>query len=326
MDGVRAYELKKETALNNVLNANSDFEYLQGFKNFIIPNNTINTVLNYVRAVLAFMKYTGNKKLSELTVDDYSAYLYSLKNKSSSYQITRYSALKKFSRYLYARNLNSEDAMRFISRPKYKETVAMQKKREAGFLTKDEIRDYIFAVKNNEMKLRSKWHYRDLAILELFLETGMRCAALNKLNLESIDMTTGKLVTVDKGEEIQEYELSGDMLRALSLYERERKNFLLKKNIKEDALFINQYGSRLGQGGIADVVTKYASSVPGKKLSPHKLRATYGTQLYEETKDLFLVQECMGHKDPKITKRYIRGQKTVSRRRASSIMADIISK
>ena len=95
-------------------------------------------------------------------------------------------------------------------------------------------------------------------------------------------------------------------------------------NKKEDALFISNRKTRMDQSSISDVVKKYSSVIDGKHITPHKLRATYGTQLYAKTGDLYLVQECMGHSNPKTTELYIRGQKNEATQKASDIMTKLI--
>ena len=65
-------------------------------------------------------------------------------------------------------------------------------------------------------------------------------------------------------------------------------------------------------------------NIDGKNITPHKLRATYGTQLYEKTGDLYMVQECMGHSSPKTTELYIRGKKSEFAKTASEIMSKVI--
>ena len=87
------------------------------------------------------------------------------------------------------------------------------------------------------------------------------------------------------------------------------------------ALFLNQYGQRMQRDGIKDITTKFAVNIKGKRITPHKLRATYGTQLYEATKDIYFVQKAMGHSGPSVTERYIRGQKGITK-----TAADIMSK
>ena len=54
-----------------------------------------------------------------------------------------------------------------------------------------------------------------------------------------------------------------------------------------------------------DLVKKYSRIVsPLKKISPHKLRSTYGTQLYRETKDIYVVADVLGHKDVNTTRKH----------------------
>ena len=81
----------------------------------------------------------------------------------------------------------------------------------------------------------------------------------------------------------------------------------------------------MDQASIYRVVNKYASNIKGKHITPHKLRATYGTQLYEATKDIYFVQECMKHSNPKTTELYIRGNKNQTKK-ASDIMRSITIK
>ena len=71
------------------------------------------------------------------------------------------------------------------------------------------------------------------------------------------------------------------------------------------------------------VVQKYASEIDGKHITPHKLRATYGTQLYNKTGDIYFVQQCMGHSNPKTTELYVR-EKKQNTKRASDIMDKLL--
>ena len=80
----------------------------------------------------------------------------------------------------------------------------------------------------------------------------------------------------------------------------------------------------MDQSSISRVVKKYASEISNKNITPHKLRATYGTQLLKATNDIYFVQDCMGHSNPKTTELYIRGQKQENRKKASEIMSKIV--
>ena len=62
---------------------------------------------------------------------------------------------------------------------------------------------------------------------------------------------------------------------------------------------------------------KYARQVtPNKKITPHKLRSTYGTALYKETGDIYLVADVLGHKDVNTTKKHYAAIEDERRRKA----------
>lgn len=80
----------------------------------------------------------------------------------------------------------------------------------------------------------------------------------------------------------------------------------------------------MDQTSISRAVNKYSITIKGKHITPHKLRATYGTQLYNITKDIYFVQQCMGHSNPKTTELYVR-EDNKDRKKASDIMSGLIS-
>lgn len=330
MDGNMAFEKQIREKIDSVLSRNPDKKYLRGFKSFISAHSSVNTTFNYVDNVKRFMEYSGNIEPEALRLEDYTEYLEHVKTKTSSYQITVYTALKKFSMYLSASGVNERNSMQYVSRPKAKESLKTRLRREEGYLSTEEISAYISAVKDYDYESAKRygipnWRTRDLLIILLLLSTGMRCSALYKLNIDSIDYLEGTLITVDKGDKVAEYELPENVIEAALDYLVVRDEVLERKNTHTDALFVNQYGQRLGQQSIDAVVKKFGYAVPGKKLSPHKLRATYGTQLYEKTHDLYFVQKCMGHASSKVTEIYIRGQKSQNAQKAKEIISSIIS-
>ena len=333
MRGNIAYEQKIENKISRVLNRHDDRNYLKGFKFFLMTGVSINTVYNYVDAVDRFMDYledsAGKISPENLKLEHYTEYMTYIKGKSSSYQITVYTALKKFSEYLAASGINSLNPMQYVSRPKEKDTLEARERRDNGFLTEDEITMYLNAVKNYNYEGTVRygvpnWRTRDLLIIFLLLSTGMRCSAMYKLDLSNINLTNRTLFTVDKGDKIHEYRLPENVVSAILDYLTDRENVLKERASDTEALFINQYCNRLDQQGISAVVKKFASAVPGKTLTPHKLRATYGTQLYEKTHDLYFVQQCMGHSSPKITETYIRGTGKETAQKASDIIENIL--
>ena len=65
------------------------------------------------------------------------------------------------------------------------------------------------------------------------------------------------------------------------------------------------------------MVKKYASAVSAKTITPHKLRSTYGTALYRETGDIYLVADVLGHADVNTTKKHYAKLSDARRRSAS---------
>ena len=75
---------------------------------------------------------------------------------------------------------------------------------------------------------------------------------------------------------------------------------------------------RIGVQAVQNLVKKYAKEVtPLKKITPHKLRSTYGTALYQETDDIYLVAEVLGHSDVNTTRKHYAAMSDTRRRQAA---------
>ena len=104
---------------------------------------------------------------------------------------------------------------------------------------------------------------------------------------------------------------------ALKAYLKERsENKKVPKD--EQALFLSMQNKRLSTRAIQNIVQKYSRIVsPLKKISPHKLRSTYGTSLYRETGDIYVVAEVLGHRDVNTTKKHYAAMSDDIRRAAA---------
>lgn len=324
--GLQEFNKKYIDRINKVLKNQPD--YIVGFVNYM-SDSALTTKYAYMRDVINFINKV-NKPIEELTFDDFSNYISGLEYKengelvTSSYRVKIYSALKKFNEYLYTTKKISQNYMLYIKKPKTIESQSTILKREKGFLTKNEISKYIHTVeRNNINKYRQVghiWNQRDMAIIKVFLNTGIRCSALSKLDIASINFNDKTLIVTDKGGKVNEHDLTDDVLDELKEWISIRKN-----DIKDNstALFISNRKRRMDSTSIYNVVKKYSKNISGKNITPHKLRATYGTQLYNETGDIYFVQDCMGHSNPKTTELYVRDKKE-NRKKASDIMAKMI--
>lgn len=326
MKGTEEYELKYKNKIDKMIQNNPDKPYLKGFYNFMGSRLSISTKYDYIYYVVSFID-SNNKNIKDLDLDDYTNFLSQIEDRTSSYQISVYSGLKKFAKYLLASKKTDDNPMDHIDRPKFIEKDTTIAKREIGYLDKREIKKYLSTARNGVGTSRAKarqenWKERDLLIILLLLSTGMRCSALYKLDLDSIDFNNKVLTSNEKGDKVRTYDLSDELIDDINKWLKKRKEIL--EDIQENALFISNQKSRMDQKSISRIVKKYSSDITNKNITPHKLRATYGTQLLKETNNIYFVQECMGHSNPKTTELYIRGEKNGNSKKASDIMSKIL--
>lgn len=328
MNGVEFYSNKIELKINSLIKENEfDMPYLRGFYYFIKDSLTESSAHKYIGHVIRFIN-TLDKEINSIDIDDYLYYLGEInKGKSSSYQIAVYSALKKFSEYLYISKKNPINGMEHVKRPKFKESEQTIRKREIGYLDRNEIKTYISSIKqgigSNKAKARQeKWKERDLAIILIFLTTGIRCSALYKLDISNIDFDKHILIVTDKGNKVVEYLLDTEVEKIVKEWLIKRNELKIDKN--DQALFVSNMKKRMSVEAISLIVKKYSADIKGKHITPHKLRATYGTQLYNETHDIRFVQSCMNHNSPKTTELYIRGNQDTDKKRAAQIVSKFL--
>ena len=328
MSGMQEMTKKYLDMINTVLSDNP--EYFRGFVNFM-NDSSIRTKYNYLNHVVAFMKYI-NKEPENIEFDDFNNYMNEISYKedgsrtSSSYQINIYSSLKKFSEYLYVSKKLSENYMLYIKRPKTKESQETITKREKGYLTEKELKRYIRSVEIGAIAPHrvqsSEWDIRDKAIILTFLYTGIRNSALRMIDVQDVDLIEKTLLVTDKGEKVRRFDIPDTLCEAIKEWLECREKIM--KGYDSNALFISLRRRRMNSGTVLHVVKRYADNViDDKNITPHKLRATYGTQLYNKTGDVYFVQECMGHSNPKVTELYIRDKKE-NTKRAGDIMDKLL--
>lgn len=147
-----------------------------------------------------------------------------------------------------------------------------------------------------------KTRVRDVAILTLFLGTGIRISELVGLNTNDLDIEDQAFKVTRKGGNQTVLYFSEEVAEALNNYKSEKE----KNGLNCEAFFLSSSsGQRISVRAVEELVKKYSRIVsPLKKISPHKLRSTYGTQLYRETKDIYIVADVLGHRDVNTTKKH----------------------
>lgn len=145
---------------------------------------------------------------------------------------------------------------------------------------------------------------RDSAIIILFLGTGIRISELVGLNNEDINFSDNSFVVTRKGGGKSILYFDDDVASALKRYIEQKAECDLPSS-PADALFLSSHRRRITVRAVENLVKKYAKIVsPLKKISPHKLRSTYGTALYRATGDIYVVADVLGHKDVNTTRKH----------------------
>ncbi|MCR5108543.1 MAG: tyrosine-type recombinase/integrase [Lachnospiraceae bacterium] len=204
--------------------------------------------------------------------------------------------------------------------------VAMPKlhKKEIIRLDPDEVARLLDNVDDGEnltkkqLDFHKKTRIRDLALLTLLLGTGIRVSECVGLDLNDVDFRNNGIKIRRKGgyEAIVYF---GDEVEAALKDYLEERHHIIPESGHEDALFLSLQNKRLNVRSVEKLVKKYAATVTTlKKITPHKLRSTYGTNLYKETGDIYLVADVLGHKDVNTTKKHYAAQDEDRRRMAAN--------
>ena len=329
MNGQEQYAENFKRMIDKTIN-NSDGEkkeLLKGYLGHLRDAFSISTKYSYVMTINRFLN-SINKTAKEIKYEDYVEFLSTIEDKSSTYKVMTHAALNLFSEYLFASRRNMENAMQYVKVSKASKSKEKEKreKRLNNVLHEDEIKQYIESVEqgcgSDRAKARQeKWKERDRCIIELFLTTGMRCSALYKLNANDIDLKNNCFKVLEKRDKLRTFYLT-DKTR-ICLEEWLLRRIEILDGEKEDALFISNRKRRLDSTCIADITKKYGKGI--KNISPHKLRATFGTQLLEKTNgDLDKVRIAMGHNSISTTELYMRRDEASVGREVAELMEAII--
>lgn len=224
-------------------------------------------------------------------------------------------SLRSFYNYYYKNELIEKNPAALVDMPKLH-------KKEIIRLDPDEVAMLLDHVENgdNLTKQQAAFHektkLRDLALLTLLLGTGIRVSECVGLDINDVDFKNmGILIRRKGGYEAIVY-FGDEVEEALQDY-LEQRNKIIPEAGHENALFLSLQNKRITVRSVEKLVKKYASDVTSlKKITPHKLRSTYGTNLYRETGDIYLVADVLGHKDVNTTKKHYAAQDDERRRAA----------
>lgn len=212
-------------------------------------------------------------------------------------------SLRSFYNYFYRAEKIEKNPASLIPVPKQhdKEIIRLEPQEVAILLDQVERGEKLTA---SQLKYHKINKVRDIAILTLLLGTGIRVSECVGLNMGDVDLDNGALVVHRKGGYDATIYFGFEVETALRDYMDQREN-MVPLTGHEDALFISMQNKRMGVRSVENMVKKYTRNVTTlKKITPHKLRSTYGTSLYKETGDIYLVASVLGHSDVNTTRKH----------------------
>ena len=227
------------------------------------------------------------------------------------------SALRSFYAYYYRREMIETNPTVLIDVPKIHDKSIIRLDTDEVALLLDYIEHCGDQLTGQKRVYYEKNKERDLAIVTLLLGTGIRVSECVGLDIEDVDFkNNGIKVTRKGGNEMVVY-FGPEVEKALKRYLEVRENIIPLEG-HEHALFYSAQRRRIGVQAIENLVKKYSQQITTtKKITPHKLRSTYGTALYQETGDIFLVADVLGHKDVNTTKKHYAAIDDARRRQAA---------
>lgn len=270
-------------------------------------------------------------KVKREDIEDYMEYL-SLYNKdisndSTEVEVTneergksrKLASLRSFYNYFYKNELIQTNPASLVSMPKLhsKEIIRLEPNEVAQLLDQVEAGTKLT---EKQAAYHAKTKIRDLALLTLLLGTGIRVSECVGLNIYDVDFDNMGIKVRRKGGYEDIVYFGEEVEKALSDYLDQREH-IIPVTGHEDALFLSMQNKRLTVRSVENLVKKYSSLVTSlKKITPHKLRSTYGTNLYQETGDIYLVADVLGHKDVNTTRKHYAAMQDYNKRKAARIV------
>ena len=277
------------------------------FFHFLMENNPV-----YKNYTIEQFEVHDLERLEPVDIEEYQEYLKVYKNdeekcitNTEKGLARKMSELRSFYGYYFKRQIISKNPTLLVEMPKLHEKAIIR-------LDTDEIAmllDYVDHGGDNLTGQRKayfeKTKNRDLAILTLLLGTGIRVSECVGLDLQDIDFKNNGITVTRKGGNQMVVYFGEEVENALKTYLYTTRKQTVPLSGHENALFLSTQRKRMGVQAVENMVKKYAREVtPNKKITPHKLRSTYGTALYKETGDIYLVADVLGHKDVNTTKKH----------------------
>lgn len=277
------------------------------FFHFLMENNPV-----YKNYTVDQFTVQDLERIEPVDIEEYQEYLKVYKNPEEK-QITnaekglsrKMSALRSFYGYFFKRQVISRNPSLLVDMPKLHDKAIIRLDTDEVAMLLDYIEHGGSEFTGQRRRYYEKTKNRDFAIIILLLGTGIRVSECVGLDIQDVDFKNNGIKVVRKGGNEMVVYFGEEVEEALKMYLYTTRKAVTPLPGHENALFLSMQRRRIGVQAVENMVKKYAREVtPNKKITPHKLRSTYGTTLYKETGDIYLVADVLGHKDVNTTKKH----------------------
>ena len=327
---MKNYQINNTKRINRLLNKvieNDLPEFCKIFFTSIVNTTQPSTQLRYAYDLKIFFRYIqlsnmkyANKnvhdfpielldEISAMEIEEYLAYLITYKNDKGKEMSngnagikSKLIAVRVMYKYFFKHGLINKNVTDVIDIPKIKE-------KKIDRLTDAQVKAVLKNIEkgsySNFSDVQKRWNKRfmsrDLAIISLLLGTGIRVSECAGIDIFDIDFKECKIEIIRKGGRIDSVYFSDEVKAALLNYYHERMDIMAKPGF-ENAFFLSKNKTRISVTSIEYLTHKYTKDI--KDVTPHKLRATFGTNMYRATRDIYLVANTLGHRNVNTTKQH----------------------
>ncbi|MCL2670654.1 MAG: tyrosine-type recombinase/integrase [Clostridiales bacterium] len=271
----------------------------------------VQDIEGFLASVTLYTKYTISRETGEITER-------TLKNGEKG-RARKLSSIRSLFKWLFQQGYLETNIAALVGTPKLHEKaiVRLEANEVANLL---DIAEKGAGLTSRQQAYHERTNIRDIAILTLFLGTGIRISELVGIDIKDINFASHSFLVTRKGGNQEILHFGAEVTKALQDYFAMRQEIIPVEG-HESAFFLSMQRKRITVLAVENLVKKYAQiSAPLKKITPHKLRSTYGTMLYEESGDIYLVADVLGHKDVNTTKKHYAALSEERRRAAAKMV------
>ena len=292
------------------------------FFHFLLENNPI-----YKNYTMDQFRVQDLECIEPVDIEEYMEYLKVYKREDNE-MITngerglkrKMSALRSFYSYYFKHQYIATNPTLLVDMPKLHDKAIIRLDIDEVAMLLDYVESAGEHLTGQALAYYQKTKNRDLAILTLLLGTGIRVSECVGLNLTDVDFKNNGITVTRKGGSQMVVYFGEEVEKALRNYLETYRKAVTPLAGYENALFLSTQRRRIGVQAVENMVKKYASQITNKRITPHKLRSTYGTALYKETGDIYLVADVLGHKDVNTTKKHYAAIDEDRRRSAANVV------